>query len=268
MLVEETQVTRRPEAKLREWRDVAPEVATRKVLRPPFKAVCDGAPVMLAVDSGLPADLLFNTFDRIDYASSDRSGGMVTRSRTFGFNPRNAVRRDYCSVSALHREAPKVWGLLQESAKQVAEVYKHLLPDQFAHHEKAVATTQNTWRIPHTPFTSGIINQSATLPYHRDRGNHEGVWSAMVVVRKQTEGGELVLPELDIAVDLPNGTLVLFDGQKWLHGVAPIVKTQLSGRRYSCVFYSLKQLWHCLTPEEELRRFRSEKTRKERGRVT
>lgn len=252
----------------KEWRERKPLIEhAPKILKPPFVAFVDDKPIMVALENIAAADALHAVFEQVTYSKTDRSSGMVTRSRVFGYNPRNAVRRDYCSSSTLQRDFPGVWRLLVEQARRVSTVYESFLPEHYAQHLRTVEKVLPHWRIAQTPFTSGIINQSAALPYHRDAGNFADVWSCMLVTRKDIEGAELVLPELGVSVDMPHGGLLMFDGQKWLHGVAPIKPTRIGGRRYSCVFYSLRKLWECLVPDEELARFRRVKTQKERKRV-
>lgn len=255
-------------AQPREWRTKPASLEHgKRVLRPPFVLECDGKPIMVALTNECPADTLYEHFERIAYQKNDRSSGMVARSRVFGYMPRIVMRRDYCRESALHHELPETWQLLRQCAQHIAGVYKLMLPNHYDDHQLLAKQALPIWRIDNTPFTSGIINQSAALAYHKDSGNFPGVWSAMLVVRKHVDGGELVVPEIGASVDLPHGSLLFFDGQKWLHGVTSIVRTRPDGRRYSCVFYSLKQMWQCLTPSEELRRFRLEKTRRARARV-
>jgi hypothetical protein len=111
------------------------------------------------------------------------------------------------------------------------------------------------YTITKTPFTSGVVNKENALAYHFDKGNFAGMQSAMIVLCKDIMGGHLVLPEYNVAFKIKNNTLILFDGQNVLHGVSPIKKCNDKGYRYSIVYYSMKELWKCLTQEEEIIRY-------------
>ena len=54
--------------------------------------------------------------------------------------------------------------------------------------------------------------------------------------------------------------MIMFDGQKFVHGVTPIIKMNERDYRYTMVYYSLKGFWQCLTEEEELKRIRGKKS--------
>ena len=56
----------------------------------------------------------------------------------------------------------------------------------------------------------------------------------------------------------------MFDGQGIMHGVTPITYESPLSYRYSIVYYSLKQMWKCLTIDEELVRIRNKKTQREK----
>lgn len=80
------------------------------------------------------------------------------------------------------------------------------------------------------------------------------------------KGGGLSIPEIDTYIDLQDNTLLIFDGQELLHGVTPIAKQSKKSYRYTVVYYSLIQMWKCLTITEEMlakrkRRFNKEAKR-------
>ena len=108
-------------------------------------------------------------------------------------------------------------------------------------------------------FTSGIVNHNNPLKYHFDSGNYNGVWSAMFAFKRDIEGGHLACPEIDVAFKCSNFSLVMFDGQSILHGVTPIKKMKPDAVRYTVVYYSLKAMWSCDSPSDELERMRSKR---------
>lgn len=205
---------------------------------------------------------------RIKFQTADRSSGLMSTSRTIGYQPRVAHRRDFCSAAGLASESPVEHGALCSLARPLSKMYAKYFPDVFAEH---ASLTQNKvreeFRILDTPFTSGIVNKDNQLKYHFDSGNYKDVKSAMIVYKKNIVGGHLAIPEYDIGLELRNKSVLIFDGQGILHGVTPIVHTAPDAYRYSIVFYSLQAMWKCLTPHEELERIRRVKTLREFKRI-
>ena len=123
------------------------------------------------------------------------------------------------------------------------------------------------WTIGGSPFTSGIVNKNNQLKYHYDAGNFKGVLSNMVVFKKDVDGGHLVIPELDIVLEVEDNTLTIFNGQDILHGVSTIEYENEHAYRYSVVYYSLEQMWKCEPFGEEIKRIRKVKTEREKKRL-
>lgn len=85
----------------------------------------------------------------------------------------------------------------------------------------------------------------------------------MLVFKRDIVGGHLSCPEYGLGFKLKNNSLLMFDGQSILHGVTPIQKKSASAYRYSIVYYSLQQMWKCMSVDEELARIRNKKTERE-----
>tara|TARA_R110000822_G_scaffold95196_6_gene217849 strand:+ start:89 stop:637 length:549 start_codon:yes stop_codon:yes gene_type:complete len=165
-------------------------------------------------------------------------------------------------------DEPKQHQVISDFGKKMVEIYKEYMPDQFNFHEEIVKEkVMGEWTIDGTPFTSGIVNKNNPLKYHTDSGNFKGVLSNMVVLKRDVDGGYLIIPELDIALECPDGALVIFNGQKLLHGVSPIEYNNDMSYRYSVVFYSLEQMWKCEPIDDELIRIRNVKTEREIKRI-
>lgn len=204
---------------------------------------------------------------RIKYQETERTAGLKTVSRTFGFAPRVTLRKDFCSASALVNESPEEHELICEMGREVAGVYLSRAPKIFQSHEDVThSKVRGEYAIAGTPFTSGIINKNNPLKYHFDTGNFKKVFSCMMAFKKDCEGGYLVLPEYDLALEIAHDSLLLFDGQDILHGVSPF-KIGEGGFRYTVVYYSMQRMWDCLTITDELARIRNLKTQRERKRV-
>ena len=69
-----------------------------------------------------------------------------------------------------------------------------------------------SWLLPGGVYTSGIINYNNYLNYHVDNGNFDNAYSAMLVFKKHTEGGYLMLPEYDVGIECADNSLLIFQG--------------------------------------------------------
>jgi hypothetical protein len=202
------------------------------------------------------------------YNSGKRSRGLVSTSNIFGFSPRVAMRHDYCTVTSMAQNYPKQHHVITDFAKELVGYYREYFPNQYEYHNKLVEErVMNDWTIGGSPFTSGIVNKNNQLKYHFDAGNFKGVLSNMVVFKKDVEGGHLIIPELDIALEVADNTLTVFNGQEILHGVSTIEYQNPAAYRYSIVYYSLEQMWKCEPLGEEIKRIRKVKTEREKKRL-
>ncbi len=200
----------------------------------------------------------------INYERNFRTGGLPTNSRILGYSPRSTLRKDFCSSTSLAVANPREHSTIAAGAKVAERYYRELNPTLHEAHKKiAVEKVKDNWRIDGSVFTSGIINKNNPLRYHFDTGNFKDVWSAMIVFKDGVQGGGLNVPEYDLHFTLNDHSILMFDGQGLLHGVTPFKLTNPQGYRYSIVYYSLRQMWNCLPPEEELKRIRKIKTERE-----
>lgn len=215
-----------------------------------------------------PDDQIMWALGRIKYQEGRRTTGLKSFSRIFGYNPRNTVRRDFCSTTSLAYEQPQEHAVVCKYGIQIGQLYSEFTPETYKKHEEIMKEkVLDEWAIQKTPFTSGIINKNNPLKYHFDTGNFKGVYSCMAVFKKNIRGGFLSLPEYGIGLGLPHNSVFMFDGQSVLHGVTPITKTSSDAVRYSIVYYSLQQIWNCLPLSDEVARIRNLKTQRERARA-
>lgn len=202
---------------------------------------------------------------KIKYTSQKRTAGLKTTSQIFGYNPRNVIRKDFCSSTSLSVTNPVENDIVCGFGEFLSEIYKKYFPEVFENHSLIVNDKiLPEWKLGSTPFTSGIINKNNPLKYHFDSGNIKGVLSNMVVFKHGINGGFLSCPEYNIGFEVADNTVILFDGQNIVHGVTPIKKLLLDGYRYSIVYYTLKQMWNCLTIDEELIRARKVRANREK----
>lgn len=207
---------------------------------------------------------LVEALKSVTYETSTRSGGLPTVSRIFGYSPRSTLRKDFCAVTSLAASHPEQHAEICKGAKVVSEIYQQYNPELHSkHHATSKEKVRPEWHLEDSPFTSGIANKDNQLRYHFDTGNFKNVWSGMLVFKNQVAGGYLSVPEYDLCFELKDHSVLLFDGQGLLHGVTPFRKLAPDAYRYSIVYYSLRQMWNCLSPSDELIRIRKIKTERE-----
>ncbi len=203
----------------------------------------------------------------IDYGTIVRqSTGMRNKSRTFGMAPRKVYqRRESCRPTSLAFEQPNEHAVLVAFSQKFAEMYKEFAPDLYESDKKnlAEAGLADEWRLTDDAlWTSGVINKSSTLPYHRD-GFNFATWSAMPVIRKRMDGGYLTLPEYDFTCSCRDGWVTFFAGYKYVHGVTPMTPKSKDAYRYSVVYYALKGMKDCFTYAVETATGKEKRTERE-----
>lgn len=214
------------------------------------------------LDSPMPK--LVDALKAIPYEKNYRSGGLPTISRIFGYSPRSTLRKDFCATTSLAQEFPKQHAEICKGAAVVGKLYGQFNPELYkTHKEISDGKVRPEWRLEESPFTSGIANKDNQLRYHFDSGNFANVWSAMLVFKNQITGGHLSVPEYDLCFELKDHSALMFDGQGLLHGVTPFKKLTPEAYRFTIVYYSLRQMWNCLSPTDELVRIRKIKTERE-----
>jgi hypothetical protein len=222
-----------------------------------------GVPVVGYFDLEGDAGKLLAAVQALQYGYADRSSGMMSQSKVLGYQPRIGMRRDYCHTAVMSRENPAEHDLLLEWAARVTKVYAATCPERFQKQMAQLDKVRPEWRIPNSAFTSGIVNKDNNLLYHYDAGNFSDVWSCMIVLQRDMHGGHLVVPRYGMAFAFPRPALIMFDGMRLLHGVFPMVAKSKLSYRYSIVYYALRQMCNCLSPQKEIERIRVLKTERE-----
>lgn len=187
---------------------------------------------------------------------SSRLNGMRYENRTFGTVAPAPLRRRYgCSYAAFNNDYPDGYGTLELMTKTAWEILEQEMPKQAEEHRRLVADAVNPdWWINATPWTSGIINNTAALPYHRDRANIKGTLSSMLCLRSKVGGGHLDLPEYGVTLGIPDGSLTMFDGQDAWHGVTPLVNERPDAYRFTIVWYAKSGCKTCGCAKDEAQR--------------
>jgi len=190
-------------------------------------------------------------------ANEIRMSGIGVEHHTFGYAAPAPLRSRWaCTRCRFDRKYPEVTDLIYDFVYQAERLFREYAPDAYRHSAEAVlSTVPEAWRIKGTPWTSGVINNTAALPYHKDSGNIRGSWSAMIAARHGIDGGLLYLADYDVYLAVPHGSISIFDGQSVLHGVTPFIATDRDAWRYTLVCYAKSGMKSCApTPEQEAER--------------
>lgn len=251
---------------LKEWAQRPPDGAL--ILDGPALIECDGEVVAAYLDGfEAEATLLGSMASRGEVGSTwgksrpgtneARLSGVVVGHAVFGYVPPVPLRRRWGGSRALlHDERPDLGEALTDIGSVAYGAFLRALPQRARDTSKAVsAVVAEAWRIPGTCWTSGILNNTTSHPYHRDSGNVKGSWSAMLGARRWCDGGLLHLAEFDVWLPIEHGSLTLFDGQATMHGVSPLERHSPRAYRYTAVYYAKRGLAPCdPDPSREPRR--------------
>lgn len=203
----------------------------------------------------------------MDFGNTTRLGAkaLYTNSQLFGYTPRVALRRNWCSICALAREKPELYQQLIGWGKTAVEVMKRECPSALAEYQRLVeeAGIKPSWLIPGTPFSTAQLNESSAVKYHFDAADVPNTWNCLFVFNSQMAGGLTVLPRWRVAFSAAGFCFLGFPTVKELHGVTPLVKRSRAAFRYAMIFYTMDAIKRCGTPEEELNRVREWSTRSE-----
>jgi hypothetical protein len=194
---------------------------------------------------------------------SARLSGIKSANRVFGTLEPNKLRRRYgCTPAMLDKENPELAHLLREISLSNFELFKEIDLHRANEHKRIVDEAINPdWLIAGSPYTSGVINNSAALPYHKDSGNLIGSWSAMLSIRKNMNGGHLHLPEYGVTLGIPDRSVTIFNGQALWHGVTPMMAAKKDAYRFTIVWYAKKKICQCGCSKDETNRAAMEASR-------
>jgi hypothetical protein len=204
------------------------------------------------------------------WTSIARAGSMRNRGLSFGMTPRRVThQRDSCKITATARDYPDQHAVLARTALVLGEMLDKISPDVAARDRMTIAEIDDEWRLaPGAAWTSGVVNWTSQLPYHRDSMNFDA-WAAMPVIRSGVSGAGLHIPEYDVTLTCRHGFAVFFNGYRLVHGVTPVtgVRTGRNGRpkgyRYSIVYYALRGMKDCATFAAELAQGQAKRTARE-----
>lgn len=228
----------------------------------------DGEPIGFTIDMSNKINLAWLTarMHKIKWNNGKRQrmSGITNVSRTFGFSPPVPLRRRYgATLSTFDLENKQESKVLRHLANVCWDAIEELLPSVAQTHLQKMEGVHKDWWYGGSPFTAGIINNSAALPYHIDRGNIDGTWAALICLRKHMDGGMLHVPELDAYFSLPHMSIAIFNNQKLWHGVTPFEGRNKFSERYSIVYYSKREMLDAAPLEQEAGRAAKRRTKHE-----
>lgn len=233
-------------------------------VRAPAVVTLHGEPVAAVTRYGGDMAQVRAAFREYPMTTVKRAIGIRTRSAVFGYVDRKVhMKREGCRECSGAHDAPHAHNEILRAGGQIADDLAATIPER-ADRDQSLAGTaiRPDWRIPGTPWTSGVLNDTSPLPYHYDRNNLP-TWSAMIVARRHTDGGHLHIPELGLVLACRDGDVVHFPGWHYVHGVTPIHKRRPDAYRYSCVFYTVAGMAGCHDPADELARARASRSKRE-----
>src|SRR5258708_14375356 len=145
--------------------------------------------------------VLVDVLRHISIGTGARPGGMRTRSRVIGYQPRLAIHQDYCAAASLAAEDPQAHAIVCAYAAVVPRYYARAGPSVYAHHAQEAAKVLPDWTLEGTAFTSGIVNRDNPLPYHFDSANFTCVCRNMLGFKRGVSGGHPSVPEDDLRLE-------------------------------------------------------------------
>lgn len=196
---------------------------------------------------------------RIDGSVSKTHIGETVNSGVLGFYDRYP-RIPYCRKCAWNQQNPEKFAAMLPLFAEVSEVFRQNWEEKWKLQNEVVAKTHTDFVIPGTVFTTVTVNKNYRTAAHRDPRNLKDSISTMLVIHDgKIDGGELILPELDVALRFRNGDLVWFENQKRIHGNAPVTRYGSKAQRCSMVFYYREKMTECGSHLAELERAKNRK---------
>lgn len=187
---------------------------------------------------------------------NERLSGIGANTVLLGYTAPNKMYKRYAGkLAPIHIETKQTGDLFMALAPIMWKRFQDTLPEQAKRHDALTRETlHQDWLMAGTPFSSGVVNDNAVLPYHKDAGNIKDAWSMMLVLRNKVDGGYLDIPEYGITLGVPDLSVMFFCGQSLMHGVTPMVKRSSDAYRFSIVYYTKTALRDCGSAEDEIKR--------------
>ena len=125
--------------------------------------------------------------------------------------------------------------------QKISELYFNYFPDKWITQYDAYSKSPDEFLVPETNFSTITLNHDFRTASHRDKGDFkEGLTCFSVKRCGDFSGGELIFPEYDIAVNIEEGDLLIFNPHE-AHCNNPLK----GNGRMSMVFYLREKMHLC-----------------------
>jgi hypothetical protein len=216
-----------------------------RVLKP------DGDLLLVHAQDVIPRDLWREARDalaRLRPASNNRgmaAGGKGKRapSAVLGYMDRSP-RFPWCRLTTFTRKHEAEYRAALPLFVEVSRQYRRLEPTHWARQQRFIDRVRRPFAIPQTAFTSVSLNRGWRTLAHADTSNRRPGLEALVVL-DGGDGGELIFPHFQLAVDVRPGGLLLADMHE-VHANAPLL-----GPRLTIVCYTRGRMDQCGDRAEE-----------------
>ena len=177
--------------------------------------------------------------------------GWEVMSGLIGYFERT-VRFPYCHACSWNQENPEKFSKLYPFLKEASFQFSKYAPERFAVQKQYCQKLHHEFVIPETVYTTVTVNHNFRTACHLDAGDLKSGFSNLICLREGSyAGGELVLPNWRIAVDLHDGDMIIFDPHEW-HGNCQIIPLSKKYLRTTLVCYFREQMQFCKSMKEEL----------------
>ena len=179
---------------------------------------------------------------RVPKSSMARTSGVQQYSCIIGGIPAKPhMRRPYNSVSSVqqHDSAFTFIKAMNLLAIESESIIKKLMPEQYDKQMSIFEGVKDKYKVGNM-FSSSISNYNISAPFHRDTGNIKDTVNVIITKRKNSKGGNLVIPDYNAVIDQVDGSMLVYPAWRNVHGVTPIHPTFEGGYRNSLVFYPLR----------------------------
>jgi len=195
--------------------------------------------------------------DKMRYFKVKKDGTMsktsvtkVANSGVMGFMDRS-IRVPYCRTTEYTTNNISKYEKCLPIIKLVSAKFKELVPDKWQYQKDYCDRTSQDFVINDTVFTTITVNKNWQTACHTDKGDLDGGFGNLVVMRKgKYTGGYFVLVKWGIAFDLQNSD-ILFTDVHQIHGNTPIHKLTDDATRISLVMYYRENMIACGARDQE-----------------
>lgn len=212
---------------------------TADVLKP------DGSPLLMLRKGAIPLAPCIQAHPALrDAGSHTNEHRWHISSQVIGYYDLPTCRKTHFTKRQIAK-----WGSCIAFIRACNSVYRHNLPSRYAVQRSLALRTSQKWIIADTAFTSVTVNtwnnrRSAQTPVHVDDGDLlDGFGVISVLSSGNYEGGYLIFPKYQVAVDLRTTDVLLCDVHEY-HANAPIVG-EPGWERIACIFYYRTKMQHC-----------------------